>query len=88
MFEDEIRRKSFYLPASDDDSMEDVMYDNDNNDQIDDYNGSTTHLLRRESDQAMNMPSRHNSGILKKTEGTWCFWSPEMCSASPDGFSG
>jgi serine/threonine protein kinase len=87
IFEDEKSRPSFYLPASDDDSIDDVMYDNDNIDQIDDYNGSTTHLLRRESDQALNMPSRHNSGILKKTEGTWCFWSPEMCGTTSDGFS-
>ena len=91
MFEDEIRGKSFKLTAIDDDFIDDLRSDHDKDkddtEQIDD-NGSTTHLLRRESDQAVNMPSRHSSGILKRTEGTWCFWSPEMCSASPDGFSG
>ncbi|KAL3822684.1 hypothetical protein ACHAXA_009566 [Cyclostephanos tholiformis] len=87
IFEDEKSRQSFKLTPFDDDSTDDVTCENDNIDQIDDYNGSTTHLLRRESDQAMNMTSQHNSGILKKTEGTWCFWSPEMCSATSDGFS-
>ena len=88
MFEDEILRKSFKLTAIDDESVDDLISDHDEDKYDDDYNGSTTHLLRRESDQAVNMPSRHSSGILKRTEGTWCFWSPEMCSASPDGFSG
>jgi serine/threonine protein kinase len=91
IFEDEKRRKSFKLTAIDDDSIDGLISDHEDKDdteQIDDFNGSITHLLRRESDQAVNMPSRHNSGMLKKTEGTWCFWSPEMCSASSDGFSG
>jgi serine/threonine protein kinase len=91
IFEDERRRKSFKLQTVEDGFIGDLISDNedkDDTDKIDDFNGSTTHLLRRESDQAVNMPSRHNSGMLKKTEGTWCFWSPEMCSASSGGFSG
>ena len=44
------------------------------------------YLSRRESDQAREMPSQHTSGILNKTEGTWYYWSPEMCSTSE--FSG
>jgi len=43
-------------------------------------------LSRRESDQAREMPSQHTSGILNKTEGTWYYWSPEMCTTSE--FSG
>lgn len=57
-----------------------------------DNDGSIHHLSQHESDSALNMPSKYNTGILKKTEGTWCFWSPEMCSASSSddtkGFSG
>ena len=91
IFEDERGRKSFRLNAIDDDSIDDRISDNEgrvNTEKIDEFNGSTTHLLRRESNQAVNMPSRHNSGMLKKTEGTYCFWSPEMCSAASNGFSG
>jgi len=29
-----------------------------------------------------------NRGMLKKADGTWCFWSPEMCSHKSEGFSG
>jgi serine/threonine protein kinase len=50
-------------------------------------NGSTT--LQFESDKALEMMNCYNSGILRKTEGTWCFWSPEMCDdSSSNGFSG
>lgn len=45
------------------------------------------YLSRKESDQASKMQSQHDSGILNKTEGTWCFWSPEMCGKSSQ-FSG
>ncbi len=57
-----------------------------------DIDGSVHHLSKHESDSALNMPSNYNTGMLKKTEGTWCFWSPEMCSTSSSdesrGFSG
>jgi serine/threonine protein kinase len=56
-----------------------------------DIDGSIHHLSQHESDSALNMPSKYNTGMLKKTEGTWCFWSPEMCSTNSDeskGFSG
>jgi len=60
-----------------------------------DIDGSVHHLSQHESDVALNMPSKYNTGMLKKTEGTWCFWSPEMCSSSissggdeSKGFSG
>jgi serine/threonine protein kinase len=35
---------------------------------------------------AYDMGAMAGSGILSKTEGTWCFWSPEMCNGS-QGFS-
>jgi [calcium/calmodulin-dependent protein kinase] kinase len=45
-------------------------------------------LSRRESDAAMMMKSMSNMGKLSKTEGTWCFWSPEMCAENSLIFSG
>eukprot|EP00956_Cyclotella_meneghiniana_P044849 scaffold339582_cov99-Cyclotella_meneghiniana.AAC.2 len=44
-------------------------------------------LSRRESDAAMMMKSMANMGKLSKTEGTWCFWSPEMCAENSLVFS-
>ena len=49
---------------------------------------SPRHLGRRDTESAINMPTMANSGMLTKTEGTWCFWSPEMCGASSAAFSG
>jgi serine/threonine protein kinase len=37
-------------------------------------------LTRLQSDAAANMHSMSDMGHLTKTEGTWCFWSPEMVS--------
>jgi serine/threonine protein kinase len=37
-------------------------------------------LSRLQSDAAANMHSMSDMGHLTKTEGTWCFWSPEMVS--------
>lgn len=50
--------------------------------------GDHFYLSRKESDQAINMPSQHDRGILNKTEGTWCFWAPEMCAKNVSQFSG
>jgi serine/threonine protein kinase len=36
-------------------------------------------LTRRDTDSALNMKRMSNDGLLTKTEGTWAFWSPEMC---------
>ena len=38
-------------------------------------------LTRQEADAALRMtgPDMAHYGMLSKTEGTWCFWSPEMC---------
>lgn len=48
-----------------------------------------TVLTRQDTDAAYSMGRMAGSGILTKTEGTWCFWSPEMCSSSTSqAFSG
>jgi len=39
-------------------------------------------LTRHDTDSAYSMGKLAGSGILTKTEGTWCFWSPEMCDGS------
>jgi len=45
-------------------------------------------LTRRDTDSALAMSGMSNVGLLTKTEGTWCFWSPEMCSDHETQFSG
>lgn len=46
-------------------------------------------LTRHDSESAYDLGRMPESGILTKTEGTWCFWSPEMCEGSDSaGFSG
>lgn len=44
-------------------------------------------LSRCETDKALEMRGMANAGLLTKTEGTYCFWSPEMCQ-SETPFSG
>ena len=77
MFEDEKARESYMLTALDDNSVDDFLSDcedDDDNIIIENETGSPTHLSKRESDAALTMSSKYNTGILKKTEGTWCFW--------------
>mmetsp|Transcript_21188 Transcript_21188/g.37971 ORF Transcript_21188/g.37971 Transcript_21188/m.37971 type:complete len:257 (+) Transcript_21188:742-1512(+) len=62
--------------------------DNDFSVKIDNETATPSHLSQRESDAALTMSSKFNRGTLTKTEGTWCFWSPEMCSTESNGFSG
>mmetsp|Transcript_3652 Transcript_3652/g.7726 ORF Transcript_3652/g.7726 Transcript_3652/m.7726 type:complete len:604 (+) Transcript_3652:190-2001(+) len=45
-------------------------------------------LSRPQSDAAANMHSMSDMGHLTKTEGTWSFWSPEMCAEDSLSFSG
>ena len=46
-------------------------------------------LTRHDSESAYDLGRMDESGILTKTEGTWCFWSPEMCGSTDSaGFSG
>jgi len=87
MFDDEKRHESFMLSVRDEESLDDSLSSSESS-RIDDKEGSPSHLSKRESDSALNMSSLFNSGMLKKTEGTWCFWSPEMCSTESKGFSG
>ena len=44
-------------------------------------------LTRKDTDAALAMKGLAHYGLLTKTEGTWCFWSPEMCDGSK-AFSG
>ncbi len=44
-------------------------------------------LTRRDTDAALAMKGMANHGMLSRTEGTWCFWAPEMCEGS-QAFSG
>lgn len=45
-------------------------------------------LSRFDTDTALAMTGMSNVGMLTKTEGTWCFWSPEMCAEDAGPFSG
>jgi serine/threonine protein kinase len=49
---------------------------------------SGQHLSRMDTDSALSMKGLSHCGMLTKTEGTWCFWSPEMCSINSAPFSG
>uniref|UniRef100_A0A7S4N509 Protein kinase domain-containing protein n=1 Tax=Odontella aurita TaxID=265563 RepID=A0A7S4N509_9STRA len=45
-------------------------------------------LTRHDTDSALAMEGMAKKGMLTKTEGTWCFWSPEMCEEDGGAFSG
>jgi serine/threonine protein kinase len=49
--------------------------------------GTPNILSRREVDAALQMTGMARYGLLSRTEGTWCFWSPEMCEGR-HAFSG
>lgn len=94
---DEAIRKS--LVPLDDDSITELLTDDEGNDDntkmpLDDSEKSSsrkersTYLSKRESDEAVRMSSQYDSGFLNKTEGTWCYWSPEMCAVDGGKFSG
>jgi len=44
-------------------------------------------LTRQDTEAALAMAPMASSGMLTKTEGTWCFWSPEMCKEEGGAFS-
>jgi Protein kinase domain len=48
---------------------------------------SSSGLTRHDTDMALEMKCMANDGLLTKTEGTWAFWSPEMCDGGK-AFSG
>jgi len=39
------------------------------------------------TESALQLQPMSNTGLLTKTEGTWCFWSPEMCDERGGTFS-
>merc|ERR1719491_291054 len=91
MFEDEGVRESIIresiMRSTIDDSITELRSDRD--DDLDDTErDNATHLSKQESDTAFKMSSKNNKGMLNRTEGTYCFWSPEMCSIDSSGFSG
>jgi serine/threonine protein kinase len=47
----------------------------------------STGLTRHDTDTALEMKRMDTHGLMTKTEGTWAFWSPEMCQSS-QAFSG
>ena len=44
-------------------------------------------LTRQDTDTALRMRPMCHDGLITKTEGTWAFWSPEMCEGGK-AFSG
>eukprot|EP00546_Thalassionema_frauenfeldii_P015529 CAMPEP_0178930454 /NCGR_PEP_ID=MMETSP0786-20121207/21233_1 /TAXON_ID=186022 /ORGANISM="Thalassionema frauenfeldii, Strain CCMP 1798" /LENGTH=571 /DNA_ID=CAMNT_0020606961 /DNA_START=119 /DNA_END=1831 /DNA_ORIENTATION=+ len=50
--------------------------------------GEKTFLSAQDTETALAMKKLSDAGMLDKTEGTWCFWSPEMCSGGKTPFSG
>ena len=91
IFEDEKVRESYMLAALDDDDddyIDQLLTSDGNIDQSNMSDESQQYITQREGDHALHMSSRYNRGMLKKTEGTYCFWSPEMCAESNGGFSG
>lgn len=44
-------------------------------------------LTRQDTDKALNLNSMAQEGLISKTEGTYAFWSPEMCEGGKT-FSG
>ena len=44
-------------------------------------------LTRQDTDMALNLKPMAHDGLMTKTEGTWAFWSPEMCEGGR-AFSG
>lgn len=60
---------------------------NNNSDEQQQHHPHNMVLSRQETDAALAMKGMAHHGMLSKTEGTWCFWSPEMCEGS-QAFSG
>ena len=77
------------LGDDDDDYIDQLLTSDGKIDQSNMSDESQQYITQKEGDHALHMSSRYNRGMLKKTEGTYCFWSPEMCTAeSNGGFSG
>ena len=48
---------------------------------------SLSGLSKHHAERARTMRKKSDVGLITKTEGTWCFWSPEMCEGQR-AFSG
>jgi serine/threonine protein kinase len=44
-------------------------------------------LTRQDTEKALEMRPMAQHGLTTKTEGTWAFWSPEMCQGNGQQFS-
>ena len=74
MFEDE--ENSFVKSLLDDDFLSDsISGTGDVDDSSDRSDGA--HLSKKERESALNMSAK-KGGMIKRTEGTYCFWSPEV----------
>ena len=49
---------------------------------------SPTMLTRQDTETALTIGNMSNDGIITKTEGTYAFFSPEMCHKGEQAFSG
>ncbi|KAG7357564.1 serine/threonine protein kinase [Nitzschia inconspicua] len=56
-------------------------------DEVSEHDRRPPKLTRKDTDAALSMRGMAGFGMLSRTEGTWCFWSPEMCEGS-QSFSG
>ena len=78
MFEDEENDgQSFVKSLLDDDcsSLSDLISGTGDVDDSDRSDGA--HLSKKERESALNMSAK-KGGMIKRTEGTYCFWSPEV----------
>lgn len=62
--------------------FDDVSGDDDNT-----LKRNPSGLTRQDTDNALEMKPMAQDGLSTKTEGTWAFWSPEMCQGGGQAFS-
>lgn len=68
--------------------FDDSAFDGEQPMQDDSIRSNSTHWLTREdTDKALRMRKMADDGLVTKTEGTYAFWSPEMCQGGK-AFSG
>lgn len=60
---------------------------NDDTRSLQHSNSSSCGLTRQDTDAALEMKPMAKDGLATKTEGTWAFWSPEMCLGDGQAFS-
>jgi len=69
---------------SDGSSSNSIAGDDDDDEDVEDRRCL---LTRKDTEDALEMKGMANDGLISKTEGTWAFWSPEMCEGGK-AFSG